>query len=128
MRIVMLNPFLASVVRRRHTTLVTLREHGQEIELLFTSLRALDALRQQISEAIRQALDGAEGTEWVNPYLAARRRAHDEASDLLYDAGLLDKPEFMARAELAAPPRVERLGQRSDKSAGPDSPAGSPRR
>lgn len=103
MRIVLLNPFLGSAVRRRHTTLISLRERGQEIELLFTSLRAMSALAKQLSEAVSEMLDGGEGAEWINPSVAVRRRARDEASDLLYDAGLLDRPGFMRRRPVIEP-------------------------
>lgn len=97
MKIVMLNPFLAHCIRRRHTTLVSLREHGQDVELLFTSLKALDQLRHFLNDAVDEILSGREGTEWTNPSIEARRRARDEASDLLYDAGLLERPPFMRR-------------------------------
>lgn len=121
MRIVLLNPFLGSAVRRRHTTIIALRERGQEIELLFTSLKAMSVLAKQISEAVSEMLEGGEGSEWINPSLAARSRARDESSDLLYDAGLLERPEFMRRR--SAP--VIRPLLAESKPAGAKDPPGS---
>lgn len=110
MKIILLNPFLGHVIRRRHTTLVVLRERGQEIELLFTSLKAMAVLAQHISEAVSEALRGGEGAEWTNPSITVRRRIQDEASDLLYDAGLLERPGFMRR------PVIERISRQQDRS------------
>lgn len=118
MRIVLLNPCVSYAGRRRHTTLVCLREHGQDVELLFTSLKALAALRDQAQEAITAMLEGREGSAWENPSIATRRRAYDEASDLLYDAGLLERPEFMRR------PVVQRIVRRAP--ARPSGAAGDP--
>lgn len=106
MRIVMMNPIVASVLRRRHTTLFILRERGQEIELLFSSLKALSFFADHTREAIDKALAGQEGTEWENPSIRLRRRIRDEASDLLYEARLLERPDFM---RFSRPPQVERV-------------------
>ncbi len=122
MRIVMLNPFLAHCVRRRHTTLVSLREHGQDVELLFTSLKALAQLRQCLDDAVEEILSGREGTEWTNPAVETRRRARDEASDLLYDAGLLERPPFMQRPVIE--PVVPRRREAAAPGEGADPRAG----
>ena len=107
MRIIMTNPKVAAVYRRRHTTVVVLQERGYEIELLYTSLAALDALAEDMAAGVDAALDGQAGTEWHNPKCAVRTRRSDEISDLLYDAGLLERPAFMRRGESVSAPRGE---------------------
>jgi hypothetical protein len=123
MRIVMTNPRVAAVHRRCHTTVVVLQERGYEIELLYTSLAALDALAEDMAAGVDAALDGQAGTEWHNPKCAVRTRRSDEISDLLYDAGLLERPAFMRRSKSVSTPRGEGARvQRIESVAGSNDP------
>ena len=100
MRVLITNPRVAAVIRRRHTTLVVLRERNQDVELMFTSLQLLEQLADNIDDGVAAALDGMAGTQWNNPNIPLpKRRIDEEYGDLFYDAGLLDRPEFMRRSQ-----------------------------
>ena len=102
MRVVMMNPRLRCVVRRRHSTLLVLEEFGQQIELLFTSLGALEQLETSVAESLSQALVADAGFEWWNPRIPdARRKRPDPVLDLLREEELIETPEFVRRQNVA---------------------------
>ena len=122
MRVLITNPRVAAVIRRRHTTLVVLRERNQDVELMFTSLQLLEQLADNIDDGVAAALDGVAGTQWNNPNIPLpKRRIDEEYGDLLYDAGLLDRPEFMRRSQSRSQNQDSHRGrsQASDSPRGP---------
>lgn len=102
MRVVMMNPRLRCVIKRRHSTLLVLEEYGHQIELLFTSLGALDQLADSVEESLEKAMPAPPGFEWWNPRIPeARRRKSEYGLDLLREEELLETPEFVRRRAVA---------------------------
>ena len=106
MRVVMLNPRLRCGIRRRHSTVLVLEEFGHQIELVFTSMKALEYLTDAVDECAEKLVNGQAGEEWWNPRVPADRRRPPEPLDLLHEESLLETPEFVRRRTVA----VRRVG------------------
>lgn len=96
----MMNPRLRCAVRRRHSTVIVLEEYGHQIELIFTSLGALEALADDAQGAVDLVLEQGPGSEWWNPKVPQHRRRGPDL-DLLHEEQLLETPEFLRRRTVA---------------------------
>jgi hypothetical protein len=97
----MMNPRLRCGIKRRHSTVFVLEEYGHQIELIFTSMRALEQLADSVDECAETLMAAAPATEWWNPRVPADRRRPPEHLDLLHEESLLETPEFVRRRAVA---------------------------
>lgn len=99
MRIYILNPAVLTAIRGRTSTTIVLRERGgQQIELVFTSLKAMGLFADDIDASIEAMEDGRAGVIWQSPRLAQslEQLARTLYADPLQDAGVIERPAFLA--------------------------------
>jgi cell division septation protein DedD len=110
MRIYILNPSVLTAIRGRTSTTIILRERGgQQIELVFTSLKAMGLFADDIDASVEAMEDGRAGVIWQSPRLSQslEQLARTLYSDPLQDAGVIERPAFLAPQPVirrAAPP------------------------